>query len=212
MQRPSATEPRPKVRRTRADGQRTREAILQGAVSLATVDGLEGLTIGSLATAIGMSKSGLYAHFGAKQELQLATVAAAERIFEDEVVAPAFAVEAGLPQLLTVTDSFCGHLARRTFPGGCFFTAAAFEMGPHPGPVRDAVAEFQRSFVGVIRGFAAAAIERGQLPRGEDPVLVAFELHGMMLAAHTDFVLQDDPTALDLARRAVRRRLGVIAA
>src|SRR5262249_22445605 len=104
-------------RRPRADGERTRGAILRAAASLATVDGLEGLSIGNLAAAIGMSKSGLYAHFGSKQELQLATVQEAGRIFADEVVKPAIAAPAGLAQLVAVCEAFFDHLQRRTFPG-----------------------------------------------------------------------------------------------
>jgi len=196
-------------RRPRADGERTRGAILHAAVSLATVDGLEGLSIGNLAAAIGMSKSGLYAHFGSKQELQLATVEEAGRIFDDEVVQPALAAPAGLPQLEAVCEAFFEHLRRRTFPGGCFFAGAALEMGTRPGPVKDAVAAFQTGFAGLIRGFAATAIEQNQLPRGEDAILLAFELNGIILAADANFVLHDNPAVLDLARQVVRRRLGL---
>ena len=125
-------------RRPRADGERTRSAILREAASLATVDGLEGLSIGNLAAALGMSKSGLYAHFGSKQELQLATVEEAGRIFAAEVVQPALAAPAGLAQLVAVCEAFFDHLQRRTFPGGCFFAGAALEMGTRPGPVKEA--------------------------------------------------------------------------
>ncbi|MFY9926903.1 MAG: TetR/AcrR family transcriptional regulator [Streptosporangiaceae bacterium] len=196
-------------RRTRADGERTRRAILREAASLATVDGLEGLSIGNLAAALGMSKSGLYAHFGSKQELQLATVEEAGRIFAAEVVEPALMAPAGLGQLMAVCEAFFEHLERRTFPGGCFFAGAALEMGTRPGPVKEAVAGFQSGFVELIKGFAATAIEQGELPAGEDPHLLAFELNGIILAADTNFVLHDDPTVLDLARQVVRRRLGL---
>jgi AcrR family transcriptional regulator len=195
-------------RRTRADGARTRGAILRTAASLATVDGLEGLSIGNLAAALGMSKSGLYAHFGSKQELQLATVEEAGRIFAAEVVEPALAAPAGLGQLKAVCEAFFEHLERRTFPGGCFFAGAALEMGTRPGPVKEAVAGFQSAFVDLIRGFAATAIERRELPPGEDPDALAFELNGIILAADANFVLHDNTAALDMARRVVRRRLG----
>jgi AcrR family transcriptional regulator len=196
-------------RRPRADGERTRSAILRAAASLATVDGLEGLSIGNLAAAIGMSKSGLYVHFGSKQQLQLATVQEAGRIFADEVVAPALAAPPGLAQLAAVCEAFFGHLQRRTFPGGCFFASAALEMGTRPGPVKEAVAGFQAGFVDLLRGFAATAIEQNELPPGEDPGQLAFELNGIILAADTNFVLHDDPAVLDLARQVVRRRLGL---
>jgi AcrR family transcriptional regulator len=196
-------------RRPRADGERTRSAILRAAASLATVDGLEGLSIGNLAAAIGMSKSGLYAHFGSKQELQLATVQEAGRIFADEVVQPALAAPPGLAQLAAVCEAFFEHLRRRTFPGGCFFAGAALEMGTRPGPVKDAVAGFQAGFVDLLRGFAATAIEQNQLPPGENPDHLAFELNGICLAADANFVLHDNPAVLDLARQVVRRRLGL---
>ena len=203
---PPPTRPR---RRPRADGERTRGAILRAAASLATVDGLEGLSIGNLAAALGMSKSGLYAHFGSKQELQLATVQEAGRIFADEVVAPALAAPPGLAQLAAVCEAFFEHLQRRTFPGGCFFAGAALEMGTRPGPVKEAVAGFQAGFVDLLRGFAATAIEQNQLPPGEDPDQLAFELNGICLAADANFVLHDNPAVLDLARQVARRRLGL---
>src|SRR4051812_37787929 len=197
----------PRARRVRADGERTRRAILREAVSLATVDGLEGLSIGNLADSLGMSKSGLYAHFGSKQELQLATVDEAGRIFQDEVVGPALGAEPGVAQLVAVCDAFFDHLERRTFPGGCFFAGAALEMGTRPGPVKERIAAFRRGFVALIRGFAEAAIQRGELSADEDPAQLAFELNGVILAADTNFVLHDDPAALAVARQIVRRRL-----
>jgi AcrR family transcriptional regulator len=195
-------------RRTRADGERTRSAILRAAASLATVDGLEGLSIGHLAAAIGMSKSGLYAHFGSKQELQLATVEEAARIFQEEVVSPALAAPPGLAQLTAVCEAFFDHLQRRTFPGGCFMASAALEMGTRPGPVKELVAAFQSQFAALIRGFAATALEQNELPASEDPDRLAFELNGIILAADTNFVLHDDPAVLDLARQIVHQRLG----
>jgi AcrR family transcriptional regulator len=196
-------------RRPRADGERTRGAILHAAASLATIDGLEGLSIGHLAAATGMSKSGLYAHFGSKQELQLATVEEAGRILDEEVVQPALAAAPGLAQLVAVCEAFFDYLRRRVFPGGCFFAAAALEMGTRPGPVKERVAALQAGFAALIRGFAATALEQHELPAREDPDRLAFELHGIMLAADTSFVLHDDPTVLNLARQIVHQRLGL---
>ncbi len=122
----------PPVRKAREDGVRTRKAILHQAVSLATVEGLEGLSIGGLAKALGISKSGLYAHFGSKQELQLATIEEADRVFHLEVIDPALAAPEGLPRLIGVCDYFFDHLQRQTFPGGCFFAGAILEMGTRP--------------------------------------------------------------------------------
>jgi AcrR family transcriptional regulator len=196
-------------RHPRADGERTRGAILHAAASLATVDGLEGLSIGNLAAAIGMSKSGLYAHFGSKQELQLATVAEAERIFAEEVIQPALAARPGLAQLAAACEAFFGYLQRRVFPGGCFFAATALEMGSRPGPVRERVAAIQAGFAELLRGFAATAVEQHELPAREDPGRLAFELHAILLATDAKFVLFDDPTVLDLARQIVHQRLGL---
>jgi AcrR family transcriptional regulator len=198
-------------RKRRADGERTRDAIVREAVSLATLDGLEGLSIGNLAHALDMSKSGIYAHFGSKQDLQLATVSEAGMIFHAEVIEPALAAPPGVAQLVAVCDAFFDHLARRTFPGGCFFAGAALEMGTRPGPVKEQIAEFQNGFTTLIRQFVVDALERHQLPADEDPDALTFELNGIILAANTNFVLRQDPAALHMAGGIVRRRLGITA-
>jgi AcrR family transcriptional regulator len=200
----------PGERKQRADGERTREAILREAVALATVDGLEGLSIGNLAGALALSKSGVYAHFGSKQELQLATVDEAGRIFQGEVIEPALAAPPGLAQLIAVCDAFFEHLARRTFPGGCFFAGAVLEMGTRPGPVKEQIAAFQSRFTALIRQFVVTALEHNELPDREDPDALSFELNGIILAANANFVLRGDPAVLEMARHIVRRRLGVI--
>jgi len=196
-------------RHVRADGERTRAAILRAATSLATVEGLDGLSIGHLAAAIGMSKSGLYAHFGSKLELQLATVEEAERIFDGEVVQPALAARPGRAQLVTACEAYFSYLERRVFPGGCFFAATALEMGTRPGPVRDRVAAIQSGFTALLGSFVATALEQHELPASEDPDRLAFELHAILLAADTKFVLLDDQAVLDLARQVVHQRLGL---
>jgi AcrR family transcriptional regulator len=196
-------------RHPRADGERTRAAILRAATSLATVEGLEGLSIGHLADAIGMSKSGLYAHFGSKQELQLATVQEAERILDDEVIQPALAARPGQAQLAAVCEAYLGYVQRRVFPGGCFFAATALEMGTRPGPVKDRIAAFQSGFTVLLSTFAATAVEQHELPPGETPDRLAFELHAILLAADAKFILLDDPAVLDLARQVIHQRLGL---
>jgi AcrR family transcriptional regulator len=199
----------PDQRKHRADGERTREAIVREAVSLATRDGLEGLSIGNLAGSLGMSKSGVYAHFGSKQDLQLATVDEAGRVFHAEVIEPALAAAPGLAQLVAVCDAFFDHLVRHTFPGGCFFAGAVLEMGTRPGPVKEEIAAFQNRFTGMIRQFVVTALEQRELPAHEDPDALTFELNGIILAANANFVLHADPATLELARRIVRRRLRV---
>ncbi len=198
----------PGQRKQRADGERTREAIVREAVSLATVHGLEGLSIGNLAGALDMSKSGVYAHFGSKEDLQLATVDEAEQIFDAEVIAPALAATPGVAQLIALCDAFFDHLRRRTFPGGCFFAGALLEMGTRPGPVKERVAAFQGRLTALIRQFVVTAQERDELPAGEDPDALTFELNGIILAANTSFVLREDPAVLAMASGVVRRRLG----
>ena len=195
--------------RPRADGQRTRDTILRAAATVATIDGLDGLSVGRLADFLGMSKSGLSAHFGSKRELQLATVTEAARIFDTEVVRPALVAPAGLGQLAEVCEAFFAHLECHMFPNGCFWASAALEVGAPPGPVKDLIAAFQSRFGDLIRSFAAVALARGELPAGEDPDRLAFELNGIMLAADTNLVVHDDPAVLDLARQIVRQRLGV---
>ena len=184
---------------------------MREAVSLATLDGLEGLSIGNLAAALDMSKSGIYAHFGSKQDLQLATVDEAERIFQVEVIKPALEAAPGLVQLVTVCDAFFDHLERRTFPGGCFLAGAVLEMGSRPGPVKEHVAAFQGRFAALIRQFVVTALEQHELPVDENPDALTFELNGIILAANANFVLRGDPAALDMARHVVRRRLGITA-
>jgi AcrR family transcriptional regulator len=192
-----------------SDGRRTRAAILRQAADLATVNGLEGLTIGSLAGALEMSKSGLYAHFKSKEELQLATVDEAGRIFDEQVIAPALRAEPGIGRLVAVCDAYFDYLGRRCFPGGCFFAVTALEMGSRPGRVKERVAAIQGDFVEMLRQGAADAVSRGQLPSTEQPDALAFELNGVILAADVHFVLHGNEGALDIARQVVRRRLGV---
>jgi AcrR family transcriptional regulator len=155
-----------------------------------------------------MSKSGVYAHFDSKQDLQLATVDEAERVFDAEVTDAALAAAPGLARLVALCDAYFDHLLRRTFPGGCFFAGAILEMGTRPGPVKERVAAFQGRLTGLVRDSAAAAIERGELAPDEDPDALTLELNGLILAANAAFVLDGDERAVALARRVAHRRLG----
>ncbi len=188
-------------------GQRTRAAILTEAARLATVDGLDGLTIGGLATAIGMSKSGLYAHFGSKEDLQLATVASARETFVAEVFVPALDAPQGIRRLYAACDAFLSHIERRVFPGGCFFAVAAADVGTRAGAVRDAVAAQQRDWIELLKRLAEKAMEVGELEPGVDPAQLAFELNAVLVSASSTFVLQGDPSVFDRARAAIRRLL-----
>jgi AcrR family transcriptional regulator len=194
-------------RKPRADGLRSRETILRAAASLATVDGLDGISIGNLAAHIGMSKSGLYAHFASKEDLQLATVETALEIFGAEVVEPTAGIEDPLERLRALCAAFLSHLERRVFPGGCFFASVETEFDTHPGPVRDRIVAIQRAWSRRLQQLIAEAQQRGELRADEDPAQLAFELDAYMLMGNTSFVLHDDPEFLRRAAEALNRRL-----
>jgi AcrR family transcriptional regulator len=195
------------TRKPRADGLRSRRTILDAAARLATVEGLEGLSIGRLAEHIGMSKSGLYAHFGSKEELQLATIATAAEIFRDDVVLPTETVEAPLARLEALCESFLSHLERRVFPGGCFFASAAAEFDTHPGPVKEEVASFLRGWLATLEELAARAQQDGSLDTAEDPAQLVFELDAYLLMANMAYLLHNDPLTLQRARAAIQARV-----
>src|SRR4051812_27957575 len=155
----------PATRAVRSDGIRSREAILRTAASFASVHGLQELSLGELADAVGMSKSGLYAHFGSKEELQLATVETARETFTEVVLDRAEAYPAGVDGLVALSDAFCEHIRERVFPGGCFFDSTAVDVMSHPGPVRDAVMGVQMDWR--ARGPGRPRGARG--PRGVRP-------------------------------------------
>src|ERR1700742_730454 len=123
-------------RRRRSDGERTRAAILAEAARLATVEGIGGLSIARLADAVGMSKSGLFAHFGSKEELQLAAIETAGAIFNEVVVEPGLAAPTAYERLTQLAERFLQHVEDDVFPGGCFFASVAAELDTRPGPVR----------------------------------------------------------------------------
>jgi AcrR family transcriptional regulator len=194
-------------RRRRADGERTRRAILDVAARLATVEGLDGISLGRLAQDMGMSKSGLFAHFGSKEELQLATIAAAEDVFRAEVLDPALAAPEGLPRLRELCERFLGHVERGVFPGGCFFASAASELDTRPGPLRDRVAEVYNGWMELLEGSVVRAQQLGQLDASLDPEQLTFEVNAMLAEANALFLLRADPRAFEMARRAIRARL-----
>ena len=191
----------------RARGERTRQAILEVAVDVASAEGLEGLTIGRLASALSMSKSGLFAHFGSKEELQLATVEAAREIFIREVVRPAFEAERGLRRLWNLCDVWLGYVEGEVFRGGCFFAAAAAEFDSRPGPVRDRVAGIMREWLAMLRRAVAEARAEGQLNEDADPAQLAFELNALGMGANWAFQLYGDKQAFTHARAAMLERL-----
>src|SRR5712671_5327254 len=132
----STATPRTAPRRQRSDGERSRTAILNEAARLATVEGISGLSISRLADAVGMSKSGLFAHFGSKEELQLATIETANILFDEQVLEPAASATSGLERLRRLLDGYLRYIEVDTFPGGCFFASALAEVDMQPGAVR----------------------------------------------------------------------------
>ena len=201
-----ATTQKPK-RRTRSDGERSRAAILSAAGKLATVDGLDGLTIGRLADHIGMSKSGLYAHFGSKEELQLATVGYAEEVFDYEVLLPAQQAEPGLARLDAYVEQFLAHLERSVFPGGCFFTSVIGEFDTRPGSVRDRVAAYVGAWLARLRDEVAAAQQQGDLDPEADADQMVFEIEAALMLANNLWVLSEDPRVFERARTAISSRI-----
>jgi AcrR family transcriptional regulator len=196
-------------RRTRSDGERSRRAILEASARLATVDGLRGLTIGGLAEATGMSKSGLYSHFGSKEVLQLATIEAADAIFQEEVVAPATASGEPMEQIVQLSERYLDYVGSDVFPGGCFFAAASPEVDTHPGRVKDRIAAFQAGWMGLFVGLIARAQANGDIDEREDPTQLGFELNSMLTLANSIYVMFADRSAFDRARRGIRHRLGL---
>jgi len=188
-------------------GARSRRAILLAAADLATVDGLDGVSLGALATHIGMSKSGLYAHFGSKEELQLATVDTAKEIFDADVIEPTNDIDDPLEHLRALSDAFLSHVERRVFPGGCFFISASAEFDTHPGPVKDKLLSFQAEWSQRMEHLITGAQQRGLLQSKESPSQLTFELTSYLLMANTAFVMHNDPVYLHHARTAVNRRL-----
>ena len=199
---------RPQARRTRAPGQRSRARVVEQAAKLATIEGLEGLSIGRLAEATGLPKSSVHALFGSKEELQLATINAARDSFITEVVGPAIgSARPGKERLLALCEGYLSYVERRVFPGGCFFVAASAEIGAQPGRVHDEVARIQLQWRDLLVAEARTAAGQRELPEGTDAAQLAFEL-GVILAG-TDLVsvLHDDLHAINRARTAICTRL-----
>jgi AcrR family transcriptional regulator len=194
-------------RAPRSDGIRTRQAILDEAARLATVEGLDGLSLARLAERVGMSKSGLFAHFGSKEELQLATVERATAIFDEVVVRPAAEAPDGLERLRTLLEAFLGHVEVAVFPGGCFFASAAAELDTRAGPVREralgVVAEWTEALERAVRD----AQDEGLIAPDLDAAQLVFELDSYLMLANAQFVASGSREPLERARRAIAARL-----
>jgi AcrR family transcriptional regulator len=197
----------PAARARLAQGGRSRQAILEVAVHLASAEGLEGLTIGRLAAETKMSKSGLFAHFGSKEELQLATVEAARSIFIKSVIVPSLKAEQGLPRLRRLCELWLDYANRKIFRGGCFFAAASAEFDSRPGPVRDRIAEIMAEWLRGLMRTVVEAQQAKQLDNKLDPAQLVFEINALEMGANWAFQLHGDKQAFKRARLAIFERL-----
>jgi AcrR family transcriptional regulator len=200
-------QPGHRVRKRRSDGERSRNAILQEAAKLATVEGIGGLSIGRLADAVGMSKSGLFAHFGSKEELQLATVETATVLFNEQVIEPASHAPTGLERLRQLVDYYLQHIESGIYPGGCFFASVATETNTQVGPVRDRVVEIMDGWIALLASAVRDAQAEGAIDPSEDAAQVGYEIEAYLLLTNLQFAISHDPEALDRARRALEHRI-----
>jgi AcrR family transcriptional regulator len=194
-------------RHSAAEAAATRATIVDHGVARASIEGLEGLTIGTLAGELGLSKAGVVGPFGSKEALQLAVLKRATEIFREDVWDPAADLPAGRKRLVAVCENWISHLSRRVFPGGCFVTTAATEWDAREGPLHDAVAAAQGRWLATLRADAEVAVRAGELPPRTDPAQLAFELNGVAMCLNQMLVLFDDKKAPARARRAVKRLL-----
>jgi AcrR family transcriptional regulator len=201
----------PRTRKQRTDGAQSRGAILGEAARLATVEGIEGLSLARLAQKVGMSKSGLFAHFGSKEELQLATIDAATAIFETEVVAPASAGQTALERLRLLADGYLRYIEADIFPGGCFFASVLSEVDTHPGQVRDRLVAFLGDWLGRLDAVIREAQAEGSLDPAEDPAQLTFEIEAALFLANAQFVVMRTPEPLNRARTVITRRIDAVA-
>lgn len=190
-----------------ARGEETRRATLQRAVELASVEGLEGITIGRLASELELSKSGIFALFGSKEDLQLAAVEHAEKIFRAHVVTPAATADPGLPRLVALLEHWLVYSKSRVFPGGCFFAAVAAEFDARRGRVHDAIRSGQQQWGRFLERLVTEAVEAGHLPADTDAAQLAFELFALARAANTDAVLSGSDVPYERATTAIGNRL-----
>jgi len=192
-----------RTRAIRSDGRRSRSAILAEGARLATVEGIEGLSIARLADAVGMSKSGLFAHFGSKEELQLATVEAADDIFEERVLRPAAAATSGLERLRLLADGYLRYIEDETFPGGCFFASVLAEVDMQPGALRDRLVRFLNEWLETLERAVRDAQSEGAIAASEDPAQLVFEIEAAILLANAQFVVSRTAEPVERARRAI---------
>jgi AcrR family transcriptional regulator len=201
----TATSPQPRAARAALPkGRQTRAAILDAALGLASHMGLEGLSIGVLADAMQMSKSGVFAHFGSREELQISVIREYHAKFEEEVFFPAIRAPRGLPRLRAMFENWVKRVAVE-LDSGCIYISGAVEFDDRPGPVRDALVGMVRAWQAALDKAIRLAIDEGHLRADTDALQVLFELHGLILALHHDARFLRLPGALDRARSGFER-------
>ena len=188
-------------------GERTRKAILHAAAEIASEHGLDSLSIGGLAESIGMSKSGLFAHFGSKEELQLETVEHAAGIFTEEVVARARPAPKGVARVWALLDGFVTYIEREVFPGGCFFSVTSLEFKNRPGPVRDRIYSKLSTWQSYLQHAIEQAQALGELDPRADPAQIAYELNAFAEIANAKYELFGERVVFSHARAAIRDRI-----
>jgi AcrR family transcriptional regulator len=192
-------------------GEQTRRAILERAAEIATIEGLEGLSIGRLAAELQVSKSGVFAHFGSKEELQLATIERAREVFIEQVTAPA-REHRGLARLRAMCENRLAYQRARVFPGGCFFYSAEMEYSGRPGRVHDAIAAAKAEWATLLERTIERARDAGELREDVDVGQLAFELDAFVAAANAATLTSEGEEAFDRAERAMAARLDAVAA
>jgi AcrR family transcriptional regulator len=195
-------------RKSAAEAEKTRDRIAKRAVELATIEGLEGLTIGRLAEDLGMSKAGVIGHFGSKEEMQMATVEEAGAEFGKEIWEPAADLPEGLERLLAIVDLWIDNVSCR-HPGGCFWTAASMEMDGREGKVRDGIAAQLGNWHKVLGRDVKIAQRNAEIPDDVDPDQIAFEIRSLIMGLTQEEQLFGSLDAPSRARNAARRALGV---
>ncbi|MBA3597902.1 MAG: TetR/AcrR family transcriptional regulator [Methylibium sp.] len=199
-------ESRTAARGNQHKGQQTRAAILDAALGLASQIGLEGLSIGALAECTRMSKSGVFAHFGSREELQISVIREYHHRFEEEVFHPALLEPRGLPRLRGLFERWVMRVSVE-IDSGCIYISGAVEFDDRPGPVRDALASMVRTWHGALERAIGIAVEEGHLRADADPMQMLFEIHGLILALHHDARFMRNPGAIERAGRGFERIL-----
>lgn len=188
-------------------GETTRKEILKTTVNIASAEGLNGLTVGRIAKDMNMSRSGLFAHFGSKEALQISTVDAAREVFKSEIIVPTEHEENGLAKLYALLNAWVSYVETSVFRGGCFFFAVSAEMDDRPGKVRDYIAEITLAWVKMLEKEVKLAVRLGELKKSCDVELLIFQLHGSVQEANWFYRLHEDETAFAKARKSILQSL-----